>query len=314
MIDVSLVIPFLNEEENLGELMSLLDEYAHTQNFAIEAIFVDDGSTDSSVEILRGLKPSNIQVKLVRLSKNFGSHAAIRAGITQASGEYTMFFSADLQEPFSMIHEMFAKASAGYDVVMARKASVQIPLPERLFSNLYTSLIRKFAIKDYPAGGANNILFSKKVRECVCSNAENNSSIFLQICSLGFKRTSIDVSLNQRHKGQSKWTFSGRVKLFIDSFVAFSYTPIRVISLMGILLFLTGAIYALWIVIAQLTGAVDFDAGFPTLVSVLLVGFGLTNFSLSVVAEYIWRTLDASRNRPVFIIDTVEELPKGDTV
>jgi dolichol-phosphate mannosyltransferase len=81
---------------------------------------------------------------------------------------------------------------------------------------------------------------------------------------------------------------------------------------MGILLFLAGVIYALWIVIARLTGFVDFDAGFPTLISVLLVGFGLTNFSLSVVAEYIWRTLDASRNRPVFIIDTVEELPKGD--
>ncbi|MCL2247808.1 MAG: glycosyltransferase family 2 protein [Oscillospiraceae bacterium] len=313
MIDVSLVIPFLNEEENLGELMSQLDEYAHTQSFAIEAVFVDDGSTDSSVEILRKMNPQNVKVRLIRLSKNFGSHAAIRAGITQASGKYTMFFSADLQEPFSMIDEMFSKSLEGYDIVMARKASVQIPFFERLFSNLYTSLIRKYAIKDYPAGGANNILFSKKVKEQICNNAENNSSIFLQICSFGFKRTSIDVSLNQRHKGQSKWTFSKRVKLFIDSFVAFSYTPIRVISLMGILLFLAGVIYALWIVIARLTGFVDFDAGFPTLVSVLLVGFGLTNFSLSVVAEYIWRTLDASRNRPVFIIDTVEELPKGDT-
>ena len=307
MIAVSLVIPFLNEEDNLVELIRQLNEYAKTQEFSMEAVFVDDGSTDSSVQVIREAI-SDVPVKLVRLSRNFGSHAAIRAGLTQATGSYTMFFSADLQEPFSMIGEMYSKACEGFDIVIARKAETQISASERFFSNLATALTRKFAMKDYPRGGANNFLFSAKVRDCICQNIENNSSIHMQLVSIGFRKTIIDVSLNKRHKGRSKWTFWGKFKLLVDSFVAFSYMPIRAISLLGILLFISGVLYALWIIVASLTGWVEFDSGFPTLITVLLLGFGLTNFSLGIVAEYVWRTLDASRNRPVFIIDTVEEI------
>jgi len=310
MADVSLVIPFLNEEENLSELIQQMNVYAKSQDFSIEAVLVDDGSTDSSAQIIRETV-SSVPLKLVRLSKNFGSHAAIRAGLTQATGNYTMFFSADMQEPFSMIGEMHSKALEGYDVVVARKSSVQISWSERFFSNLSTNLFRKFAIKDYPKGGANNFLFSQKVRASICDNIESNSSIHMQIISMGFRRAVVDVSLNKRNAGKSKWTFSKKVKLLIDTFVAFSYTPIRAISFLGIIMFIAGALYALWILIATLTGYVDFDAGFPTLISVLLLGFGVTNFALGIVAEYIWRTLDAARRRPVFIIDTVEDI--GDT-
>jgi len=307
MVDVSLVIPFLNEEDNLSELIRQLNIYAETQDFSIEAILVDDGSTDSSVQVLREII-SKVPIRLVRLSKNYGSHAAIRAGLTQANGMHTMFFSADMQEPFSMIGEMYKIAHEGYDVVVARKSEVQISWSERFFSSLSTSLFRKFAVKDYPKGGANNFLFSQKVREHICNNIESNSSIHMQIINMGFKRAIIDVSLNKRNAGKSKWTFSKKFKLLIDTFVAFSYTPIRAISMLGILMFIAGILYALWIIIATLTGYVDFDAGFPTLISVLLLGFGLTNFALGIVAEYIWRTLDAARGRPVFIIDTVEDI------
>jgi dolichol-phosphate mannosyltransferase len=307
MPDVSLVIPFLNEAENLPELVHQLNEYANSCGFSIEAVLVNDGSTDESVQVLRDAV-SSVSIKLVCLSKNFGSHAAIRAGITQATGKYTMFFSADLQEPFSMIGKMYEKACEGYDIVIARKSAVQISWAERVFSSLSTSLFRKFAVPDFPKGGANNFLFSAKVRERICENVENNSSIHMQIVNMGYRRAIIDVALTKRYKGKSKWTFSKKVKLFIDSFVAFSYMPIRLISMLGIFMFLAGVIYALWIIIASLTGLVEFDAGFPTLISVLLLGFGLTNFALGIVAEYIWRTLDAARGRPVFIIDTVEEL------
>ena len=298
-------------KKNLGKLILLLNEYAQSQDFTIEAVLVDDGSTDSSVQVLRELH-SDVLLKLVRLSKNFGSHAAIRAGLTQATGKYSMFFSADLQEPFTMIGEMYKKACEGYDIVIARKATVQASCSERFFSRLSTSLFRRFAVRDFPAGGANNFLFSSKIREQICENIENNSSIHMQIVNMGFKRAIIDVSLTKRYKGKSKWSFWGKVKLFIDSFIAFSYAPIRMISVLGILLFISGALYALWIIVTTIFGIVEFEAGFPTLISVLLLGFGLTNFALGIVAEYIWRTLDAARSRPVFIIDTVEML-SGDS-
>jgi len=307
MPDISLVIPFLNEEDNLADLINQLNEYAASQDFSIEAVFVDDGSTDNSIQVIKSTT-SYVPIKIVRLSRNFGSHAAIRAGLTQATGNYTMFFSADLQEPFSMIGEMYTKACDGYEIVIARKASVKISLAERVFSSLSTALFRRFVMHDFPKGGANNFLFSNKVRDYINSNIENNSSIHMQIVSMGFSRAIIDVSLNKRHKGKSKWTFSKKIKLFIDSFIAFSYTPIRLISFLGILMFIAGFLYALWVILASLAGWYEFESGFPTLISILLLGFGLTNFSLGIVAEYIWRTLDAARKRPVFIIDTVEDL------
>ena len=311
MRDVSLVIPFLNEEDNLGELIIKLNEYAKNQPFSMEAVFVDDGSTDASVTVLR-MAESEVPLRLVRLSKNYGSHAAIRAGITKTMGRFVMFFSADLQEPFSMIDEMYAKICEGYDIVMARRAQVQVPRSEKWFSNLYTSLIRKFAIKDYPKGGANNFMFSYKVKDELCKNVEANSSIHMQIIDMGFRRGTIDVSLKERSHGKSKWTLSKKIKLFIDSFLAFSYAPIRAISIIGVLLLAIGTLYALFIFITSITGMIWFDPGFPTIISVLLLGFGITNFSIGVVAEYLWRTLDAARGRPVFVIDDVEELGGGE--
>jgi len=305
--DISVVIPFYNEEENLRDLVKQLNEYAIKQNFTINAILVDDGSSDSSVQVLREIE-SNIPLKLVRLSRNYGSHAAIRAGITQANGRYTMFFSADMQEPFSVIGEMYYKACEGYDIVLARRTEKQVSFYERFFSFLYTSLIRKFAVSEYPKGGANNFLFCSKVRDHLCENIESNSSIGMQLLSIGFRKTVIDVSIGKRSKGKSKWTFSKKVKTFFDSFVAFSYFPIRMITVLGIILFTFGFLYALWIIIGVSTGLIIYDTGFPTIVSVLMIGFGLTNFSLGIVAEYIWRILDVARGRPVFIIDTIDIL------
>ena len=308
MADVSLVIPFLNEKENLEDLLVQLNEYAGKQSFSIEAILVDDGSTDESVQIIKSIITDSISSKLICLSKNYGSHAALRAGISQSDSDYTMFFSADLQEPFTIIGDMYEKAREGYDIVAARKAEVHVSFFEMLFSNIYTTLIRRFAVRDYPRGGANNFLFNEKVKNLLNKNIESNSSIHMQLIDMGFRRAIIDVSMNQRNKGKTKWTLSKKIKLFIDSFLAFSYAPIRAISLLGITFFMAGFIYALWIILAKLSNSVTFDAGFPTIICVLLLGFGSSNYALCIVAEYLWRTLDAARARPVFIIDTIETL------
>ena len=308
MIDVSVIIPFLNENENLADVILGLNEYADSQSFSIEAIFVDDGSTDSSVETIRKTPSNIVPVKLIRLSKNFGSHAAIRAGLTEATGKYAMFFMADLQEPFSMIGDLHTKALEGYDIVAARKASEKRPLSEKIFSGIYTCMIRKFAVPEYPKGGVNIFLFSKKVKDYLCQNIETNSSIHMQILNMGFRRAILDFSFSERKRGKSKWTFSKKVKLFIDSFLAFSYIPIRLITILGLLFFICGTLYALFVIIVSLTEIMDIDPGFPTFISVTMIGFGLTNLALGIIAEYLWRTLDAARGRPVFIIDTIEEI------
>jgi len=306
--DISIIIPLYNESDNINDLCSALENYDCDKSYSIELIFVDDGSKDDTLVKVKAFPYKNTKVKIVNLSKNYGSHAAIRAGMTIAGSEYTMLFSGDLQEPVELIGMLFDKIVQGYDAVYVQKGRVEVKQSESLFSQIYAKMIQKFAVAEFPNRGLNNFMITSKVREYVNRNIEANSSIFLQIVSLGFKRDIITCDYTERKYGTSKWTFGKKVKLFIDSFVAFAYAPIRAISIIGILLSVIGGLFALYIIIVKMFNLVELDAGYPTLISVLLIGFGLTNISLGVLAEYLWRTLDASRDRPVFVIDEVFEL------
>jgi len=306
--DISVIIPFLNEEENMVDLCNTLDKYAVDKPFSIEAIFVDDGSTDRSVEILCQYLFKSLHAKVICLSKNYGSHAAIRAGISRSSGEYCMFFSADLQEPVELIGLLYEKITQGYDMVGVQKGKVKVSLFERIPSIITYKLTKKFAVANFPEGGINNVLFNHKVREQLNNNIELNSSIFLQILTMGYKFTTITCDYIERKKGKSKWTFGKKIKMFIDSFVAFSFAPIRFISMLGIFMAILGFAFALMIVILRIFDLYPISIGWPTLISILMIGFGVTNISLGIIAEYLWRTLDAARGRPLFIIDEEREL------
>ena len=302
-IDISVIIPFLNEEDNMIDLCTTLDQYSAGKNYKVEAIFVDDGSTDKSVEILQKYNFSFIYAKMIKLSKNFGSHAAIRAGVSKATGMYTMFFSADLQEPVELIGLLYEKIKEGYDLVGVQKGEVRVSLFEKMFSRIYAKLMQKYAVNSFPNGGINNVIFNEKVRNELNKNIELNSSIFLQILNIGFKFSPITCDYIERAKGKSKWTLGKKIKLFIDSFVSFTFAPIRFISIIGILLSLLGFIFALFLIIVRIFNIFPLSMGWPTLISILMICFGITNISLGIIAEYLWRTLDASRSRPLFIID-----------
>jgi dolichol-phosphate mannosyltransferase len=147
-------------------------------------------------------------------------------------------------------------------------------------------------------------MFNSKVRKELNNNIEANSSIFLQILNLGFKHGFVYYDKVERKAGKSKWTFSKKFKLFIDSFVAFSYAPIRFVTIIGIALFFVGLFWTIYIIARELLVG-DLAPGWPALVSILMICFGISNISLGIIAEYLWRTLDASRKRPVFIIDEI---------
>ena len=300
-LKVSVIIPVYNESENVDSLCRVLDEYAGSLSYALECIFVNDGSSDDTLLKLREYAFENVFAKIVNLSRNYGSHAAIRAGFTLATAPYTMLFSGDLQEPVELIDRLYQKATEGFEVVCVLRQQQK----DSAFSRLYARLIQKYAVPTFPRSGLNNFMIARNVLEIIRENAEANSSVFLQILNLGFKSTSIECMYNEREKGQSKWTLSKKIKLFVDSFIAFSFMPIRTISVFGFVLALLGLLYALFIVVVKLFNLFAFQAGFPTIIAVILIGFGLTNVSLGVIAEYLWRTLDASRHRPVFIIQNV---------
>ena len=305
---VTVIIPIFNEYEGIPFLVqSLNDFFAVQEGINAEVIFVNDGSKDESVTRLSQMKHESYQGKLISLSRNFGSHAALRAGIAHSTGEMICFNYADLQDPLELIVEMKTKMEESNDIVWAHRESTKVSFGERIFSQSYAYLMQKFAFKNFPEKGFDIVMFNRKVAKTVNLNVEANSSIFLQILGMGFNQTSISYKKRERKTGVSKWTLSKKIKLFIDSFVAFSYAPIRFVTIVGITMFFIGILWTAYIILRKVLFH-DLNSGWPALMSILMIGFGITNISLGIIAEYLWRTLDASRKRPVFIIDQIIEL------
>ena len=304
--DISIVIPFLNEAENVELLSDKLCGFVRDNpGISFEIILVNDGSTDSSVQkIMKYGFP--VGTKLVSLSRNFGSHAALRAGVLHAKSDWITFIYADLQDPLENILTMYEK-TPGNDIIWGYRKDSPHSFFERTFSGMYAGLMRRYVSRNYHTNGFDVVLFSRKVAERLNGNIENNSSVFLQILTMGFRQDYMEYTKSRRQHGKSKWSVSKKVKLLIDSFVAFSYAPIRMVSLMGILFCMFGICWTAYVIARKLIYN-DLESGWPALVAILMIGFGITNISLGIIAEYLWRILDASRNRPVFIIDEVVEV------
>ena len=307
---LSIIIPFLNESENIPILAAALSQFCQENpTLKVEVIFVDDGSKDDSVEQLKSTRHRYYVAKIVKLSKNFGSHAALRAGILNANGDFFTFVYADLQDPLSLIVEMKKRfeSEPNLEIVWGTRRQTQNSFFETLFSKNYAKLMRKFVSPDYPPKGFDVVMFTRKVASILNENIESNSSLFLQILTLGFKQAFINYDKVERRIGKSKWTFDKKIKLLIDSFAAFSFAPIRAVTATGITFVIVGGCFATYLIFRKLIYQ-DLVSGWPMLMSILMLGFGVTNISLGIIAEYLWRTLDAARNRPTFIIDYKVEL------
>lgn len=306
--EVTVVIPFLNEAAAIPTLVATLDRcFAQHPPASLEVLFVDDGSTDDSVAVLRRQRPAHFRARLVQLARNFGSHAALRAGVETARGRWITFLCADLQDPPELVERMWRRGQEGYDVVWAHRENIPTGLVERVATRIYARLMRRFVSPAFPEHGLDVVMFGPKVARQLNANVEANSSIFLQILTMGFRQSAVSYVRQARAVGESRWTLGRKAKLLIDSFVAFSFAPIRFVSFWGLLLATLGLIWAAYVVGRALVMK-DLSPGWPSLVAFLMIGAGVTNISLGIIAEYLWRTLDAARGRPAFVVDEVADL------
>ncbi|MBI4688809.1 MAG: glycosyltransferase family 2 protein [Nitrospirae bacterium] len=296
---ISIIIPTYNEEENISAIYEKLSEVFGIAEYSFEFIFIDDGSTDNSFSILKNLSDKDSHVKVIRFSRNFGSHAACLAGLMYSKGDACTFISADMQDPPELIFELIEKWKRGFEVVIGVREWEEKSM--RLFPRIYYKLVRKFALKNMPEMGTDVFLIDRKVVDAVTSMKEKNTSIFGLILWSGFKQTIITYKKGSRYKGVSKWTPGKKIKLFIDTFVSFSFFPIRIISVIGILIALFGFLYATFIVFNKLFFAKPIE-GWASLMVVLLVVFGIQLIMLGILGEYLWRSFDESRRRPPFIV------------
>lgn len=301
---ISVIIPAYNEEENIPIIYHRLLGIASdgTFPFPMEFLFVDDGSTDHTVQILSELAASDSRVKVIRLSRNFGSHNACRAGLAHAKGEAAVVIAADLQDPPELIPRLTEKWENGSNVVWAMRDAREDSGKKIFFANLYYRLVNSIALANYPSTGADVFLIDRKVIDAVTTHPEKNSSLVGQIFWAGFQQTFVTYKKEKRHAGRSKWTLSKQIKLAIDTFVSFSFFPIRLISYSGIVLSLLGFAYAIFLIFNKLFLS-NVIPGWSSLMIVILFVSGIQLIMLGIIGEYLWRALDAARPRPLFLVE-----------
>ena len=302
MPEISVVIPVFHNQGSLVALHAGIGEaLGALGNPTAEIILVDDGSADRSLEVIRGLAAQDPRVRGLRLSRNFGSTGAILAGLAYAKGDCAAVIAADLQDPPDLIRQMVEEQRKGYDVVLAARASRDDPLPTKVFSWLFYRLFRRFALPTMPVQGFDCFLLTRPVYQRVSLTASANTYLMGHILWLGFRRSVVYYHRRKREIGQSMWSFGRKVGYFIDSFVSFSYAPIRFSSLLGLLLAAAGFLYALVVIAYRLLYAQPVE-GWSSLMIVVLILGGTQLLVLGVLGEYLWRALDASRSRPAFVV------------
>ena len=305
MAKLSIVIPCYYNEENIPvtseELLKL--EPSFPEGTEIEYVLVDDGSKDNTYQTLLDFKNKiPDRVKVIKLAGNVGSYNAFLAGLNYATGDCAVLLTADMQDPPELIPKMYDYWLKGIKFVIANREDRDEGIIQKIFSNTYHSLIKKFALKNIPTGGFDLVLFDKQLKDYLVEINEKNTNQVYLLSWLDYDYVSIPYTRRKRDLGVSRWTLQKKVKLFIDSFVSFSFFPIRAISVVGIGLGLIAMLYALFVILAKFLGWVDVR-GWTTLMLVVLIIGSFQMLALGIIGEYVWRSLDSSRKRPNFIID-----------
>lgn len=305
---ISLVIPSYNEREGLPTLLQRLDHVVNElkSQVNVEVILVDDHSMDGSHVYIRQLCLERDYLKFIRLSRNSGSHVAIIAGMKYCKGDAVVFLPADLQDPPELIVEMIVKWNEGYDVVWAVRAKREgVSKTSVFFSNMFYRLLNSMTEIHFPNTGADFALLDKKVAAGLVASAGSKPSLGALISWLGFKQTEIPYVKEARKFGKSKWTLRKKLNAFADAFVGFSYLPMRFMSLIGFIAAALGFIYAMVVMILRFSIGNPIEGWASLMVVILIIG-GLQMLMLGVLGEYLWRNLEESRKRPLFLIEDQE--------
>lgn len=270
------------------------------KGFELEFLFVDDGSGDRSIEVLKSHNFSG--ARIIRLSKNFGSHQAIMAALEVATGNFFTFMSADCQEDVSLYPSLLKPICEGAaDMVFGQRENRATGFFSRKASAAYNWLMRAFVFSDFPRSGVDVFLLSQDVMRAVRTIREKNSSIYGILFSIGFRKCFVPYRQLPRVMGSSKWSFGKKVALLTDTIVSFSLWPLRMITLLGLFFSITGTCYGGWVIWNYFQGRISL-MGFPTVVSIMTFGFGLVFLMIGTLAEYLWRVFDQVRPRPGYVV------------
>lgn len=300
---ISVIIPVFNEEENLRPLYDrlkvVLQELSGNRH---EIIFVNDGSKDSSILIIKALSASDVCVKYIDLSKNFGHQNAVFAGMDYAEGESVVIIDADLQDPPETIRELYTKFLEGYDVVYAQRSTRAGEKWHKLLTAKYFyKIINKLSDIYIPLDTGDFRIISQRVCKIVCSMPERNKFLRGQIAWTGFRQSNIEYNRDARWSGDTKYSYRKMFRFAMDGITSFTNIPLKAATWLG---FITAgiatAMFLRTLYVRLFTG--DFVKGWPSLMVTILFLGGVQLICIGILGEYLGRILDNVRGRPNYIV------------
>jgi len=309
---LSLVIPVYKNEENLPRLFAELERLDEQLDEELEVVFVVDGSPDQSLQRLQERLPSwNVRAQLVELSRNFGSFAAIAAGLERAAGDYFAVIAADLQEPPELVIEFLKKLKQGEaDIVLGHRTGRTDPWASQLLSESFWGLYRRYVVKDMPKGGIDVFGCTRDVRDRLLGLRELNTNLIALLFWLGFRRAFVPYTRRPRLEGQSAWTIGRKFRYAIDSIFSFTDLPIRALLFLGALGTAAAVVGAVTVFIGWATGHIPV-LGYTPLMLVITFFGGLTALGLGIIGQYVWLSLQNVRGRPNFVVKSAWVYERG---
>jgi polyisoprenyl-phosphate glycosyltransferase len=302
----SLVVPVYGNAGTITALIGAIEHIADQVDGGLETVFVIDGSPDDSRELLlAALATSKLRARVVDHSRNFGSFAAIRTGMSLAQGDRIAVMAADLQEPPELVIEFLRRLASGdVDVVAGERRSRDDDGDTA--SKIYWYLYRRFVVSDMPPAGVDVFACTAAVRNVVCSLESVHTSLVAQLFWVGFRRELVPYDRLPR-PGESGWTLRRKFRYLSDSVFAFTELPVRLLWLVGIVGITLGVVVGLIVLVARATGTITVP-GYAATVLILLLFLSLNSLGLGIIGSYVWRAYDTIKRRPGAIVRDVIEI------
>ncbi len=309
---LSVVIPCYNEEESIplfyAEMEKTMDLFGEKYpDVAFELLFIDDGSTDGTLSIVKELRTKDERVHYLSFSRNFGKEAGIYAGLSHAKGDYVVLMDADLQDPPSLLPEMYAAlAEEGYDSAATRRSTRKGEPPVRsLFARCFYKLINKMSHTEVVDGARDYRIMTRRMVDAIVEMCEYNRFTKGIYGWVGFQTKWISYENVERVAGKTKWSFWKLLLYSLEGITAFSTAPLRLASLMGFFLTILSFVMILFIVIRKLVSG-DPTPGWPSLACIIVFIGGVQLFCIGILGEYLSKTYLETKKRPIFIIKEEE--------
>jgi dolichol-phosphate mannosyltransferase len=297
----SIVVPIYNEEEVLPELYRRLTGAMDAQGETYELVFVNDGSRDRSLELLRALADGDSRLKVIDFARNFGHQAAITAGMELATGDAVVVIDADLQDPPEVIARLAEKWRAGYEVVYAVREKRQgDSLFKRSTAAAFYRLLRRVTSVDIPLDTGDFRLMDRRAIEAFKGLRERHRFVRGLVSWIGFRQTGVSFVRDERHAGVTKYPLRKMLKFAFDGLTSFSFAPLQLATYSGFVTAFTAFLGILWVVWVKLFTTEALPGWASQIVCTLLLG-GIQLISLGIIGEYIGRIYDEVKGRPLYI-------------